>query len=206
MVNETRAPVHATAICRRRLPIPSAPRSASRAWRRSARSRDRPPARVNELYEVADSLSHQAGAHALRVGVDFLYNDDTITFPRTIRGSYSFSSLANFLAGTYNNSGYHADLRQQRCPADQSQCRLLRAGRVEGESASDAEHRPALRSGVPENHRHRDQQRVSRAPGLPGRLLRRAAPWCAAATDCFTIAFRCARWPTRCCRPETPPT
>ena len=26
---------------------------------------------------------YQAGAHAIRVGVDFLYNDDTITFPRT---------------------------------------------------------------------------------------------------------------------------
>ena len=40
------------------------------------------------------------------MGVDFLYNDDTITFPRTFRGSYSFSSLANFLTGTYNNSGF----------------------------------------------------------------------------------------------------
>ena len=38
--------------------------------------------------------------NAIRVGVDFLYNDDTITFPRTNRGSYSFSSLANFLSGT----------------------------------------------------------------------------------------------------------
>ena len=51
-------------------------------------------------------MSYQAGAHAIRVGVDFLYNDDMITFPRTYRGSYSFSSLANFLAGTYNSSGF----------------------------------------------------------------------------------------------------
>ena len=35
-----------------------------------------------------------------------LYNDDTITFPRSIRGSYTFSSLANFLAGVYNNAGF----------------------------------------------------------------------------------------------------
>ena len=35
-------------------------------------------------------------------GVDFLYNDDTITFLRTFRGSYTFSSLANFLTGTYS--------------------------------------------------------------------------------------------------------
>ena len=38
----------------------------------------------------------------LRAGVDFLYNDDTITFLRTFRGSYTFSSMANFLTGNYN--------------------------------------------------------------------------------------------------------
>jgi hypothetical protein len=65
-----------------------------------------PTARRNGLWEAADNLSHQAGAHALRAGIDFLYNDTTIVFPRSVRGSYSFSSLANFLSGTYNNSGF----------------------------------------------------------------------------------------------------
>ncbi len=65
-----------------------------------------PTGRVNRLYEGTDSLSVQHGANAIRVGVDFLYNDDTITYPRTIRGSYAFSSLANFLSGAYNNSGF----------------------------------------------------------------------------------------------------
>jgi hypothetical protein len=65
-----------------------------------------PTARRNTMFEVVDNLSHQVGAHALRAGVDVLYNDDTITFPRSIRGSYTFSSLANFLAGTYNNGGF----------------------------------------------------------------------------------------------------
>jgi outer membrane receptor protein involved in Fe transport len=63
-----------------------------------------PTRRVNTLYEVVDNLSHQAGAHALRAGIDILYNDDTITYPRSIRGAYSFSSLANFLAGAYNDT------------------------------------------------------------------------------------------------------
>ena len=40
-----------------------------------------PTGRLNKLYEIVDNLSHQAGAHALRAGVDFLYNDDTITYP-----------------------------------------------------------------------------------------------------------------------------
>ncbi len=65
-----------------------------------------PQARLNNLYQIVDNLSHQTGAHSLRVGGDFLYNDLTITFPQNARGSYSFSSLDNFLNGTYNNSGY----------------------------------------------------------------------------------------------------
>ncbi len=65
-----------------------------------------PTARVNKLYQIVDNLSHQAGAHALRVGVDFLHNSDTITYPRSIRGAYTFSSLASFLTGVYNNSGF----------------------------------------------------------------------------------------------------
>ena len=65
-----------------------------------------PTGRLNKLGEAVDSFSYQAGPHAIRVGTEFLYNDDTITFPRSYRGSYSFSSLANFLAGTYNTSGF----------------------------------------------------------------------------------------------------
>jgi hypothetical protein len=65
-----------------------------------------PTARVNKLFQIVNNVSHQAGAHALRAGVDFLFNDDAITYPRSNRGSYTFSSLANFLAGTYNNAGF----------------------------------------------------------------------------------------------------
>ena len=65
-----------------------------------------PTARLNRLYEAADNLSYRAGAHALRSGVTVLDNQDTITFPRSIRGSYSFASLAGFLSGAYNNSGF----------------------------------------------------------------------------------------------------
>jgi len=61
-----------------------------------------PTRRVNRMVQIADNLSHQAGAHALRAGVDVLFNDTTITFPRSYRGNYSFSSLANFLSGTYS--------------------------------------------------------------------------------------------------------
>lgn len=65
-----------------------------------------PTGRDNKLYELVDNLSYQAGAHAIRGGANLLYNSTTITFPRTLRGSYSFSSLANFRNGVYNNSGF----------------------------------------------------------------------------------------------------
>ena len=61
-----------------------------------------PTARYDRLYEIVDNLSHQAGAHALRAGADFLFNDLTITFPQSIRGSYAFSSLSNFQKGVYS--------------------------------------------------------------------------------------------------------
>jgi hypothetical protein len=61
-----------------------------------------PTRRKNTMYQIIDNVSHQAGAHALRAGVDAVFNDDTITYPRSVRGSYSFASLANFLHGAYN--------------------------------------------------------------------------------------------------------
>jgi hypothetical protein len=65
-----------------------------------------PTRRRNTLYQVVNNLSHQAGAHAVRGGVDFLFNDNRITFPRAVRGSYTFASLASFLSGVYNNAGF----------------------------------------------------------------------------------------------------
>jgi len=65
-----------------------------------------PQGRLNKLYEIVNNLSHQAGAHAFRVGGNFLYNCSRITFPRSLRGSYAFSALNSFLSGVYNNSGF----------------------------------------------------------------------------------------------------
>ncbi len=70
------------------------------------RSTSSPTGRLNYLYEAVDNLVMERGAHTFKTGIDFLFNDDTITFPQSLRGSYSFSSLANFLAGTYNSQGF----------------------------------------------------------------------------------------------------
>ena len=107
-----------------------------------------PTARLNKLGEVVDNLSYQAGAHAIRVGADFLYNDDTITFPRSIRGSYSFSSLANFLAGTYNNSGFTQTFANSVVAQTNPNVGFYAQDEWKVEPAPDAEPRPALRSAV----------------------------------------------------------
>jgi hypothetical protein len=65
-----------------------------------------PQERRNVLFQLVDNLSHQRGAHALRAGFDLLVNRTTIGFPRAYRGAYTFSSLASFLSGTYNNAGF----------------------------------------------------------------------------------------------------
>lgn len=58
-----------------------------------------PTARLNYLYELVDNLVLQRGAHTMKTGFDFLHNNDTITFPMSIAGSYTFASLAAFQAG-----------------------------------------------------------------------------------------------------------
>jgi len=65
-----------------------------------------PTSRLNSLYEVVDNLVLQRGAHTFKMGADFLFNRDTITFPQSIRGSYTFASLAAFNSGTYNTGGF----------------------------------------------------------------------------------------------------
>lgn len=65
-----------------------------------------PTARLNYLYEAVDNLVLQRGPHTIKTGVDFLFNDDTITFPMSIAGSYTFPSLNAFLASNTSYSTY----------------------------------------------------------------------------------------------------
>lgn len=65
-----------------------------------------PTARLNYLYEVVDNLVMQRGAHTVKTGVDFLFNRDTITFPQSIAGNYTFPSLSAFLNSTTGYASY----------------------------------------------------------------------------------------------------
>ena len=158
------------------------------------------------MYQVVNNLSHQAGAHALRAGVDFLYNDDSITYPRSVRGAYTFSSLANFLSRHLQQRRLHADVRRERRrrrPTRTSASTCRTSGSASSSLTLNA--RPALRPAVPRDDQHRHEQRVAARSASPGRRSPRGTRSCAAAPASSTIACRCARWPTRCSRPATPP-
>jgi outer membrane receptor protein involved in Fe transport len=60
-----------------------------------------PTARDIDLGEVVQNLTLLRGNHSLKAGVDLLRNRVTIAFPGALQGVYTFSSLANFVAGNY---------------------------------------------------------------------------------------------------------
>jgi len=62
-----------------------------------------PLARDIDLYELVNNVSTQRGAHSLKAGVDLLYNRVQISFPGALQGVYTFTSLNNFLSGTYSS-------------------------------------------------------------------------------------------------------
>ena len=129
-----------------------------------------PTRRENTMVQIVDNLSHRAGAHALRAGVDFLYNDDTITFLRTFRGSYTFSSLANFLTGTYN--GYAQTFGDPVVTQTNPNLGVYAQDEWRAGVAPDAEPRAALRPAVPRDDRHATRTTSRRASGSPGRRPR----------------------------------
>ena len=120
----------------------------------------RKPDQTHE-HDVSDRghVSHQAGAHALRAGVDFVFNDDTITYPRSLRGSYAFSSLANFLTGNY--SGFTQTFGDPVVSQTNPNVGMYVQDEWRVGIESDAESRPSLRPAVPRADRHRYQQRVA---------------------------------------------
>jgi len=61
-----------------------------------------PLARDINLFEAVDNVSTQVGDHSLKAGGSFLYNRLDILFPGAFQGVYNFTSLNNFLNGTYS--------------------------------------------------------------------------------------------------------
>ena len=90
-----------------------------------------PAARRNTLYQVVNNLSHQTGSHALRLGVDFIYNDDRITYPARLPRQLRLLVAGEFSRRRLQQRRLHADLRRIRRLTDQSEPRAARPGRVE---------------------------------------------------------------------------
>ena len=155
------------------------------------------------MYQVVDNLSHQAGAHALRAGVDFLFNDDTITYPAIV--SRQLHVLVAAELPDRQLQRLHPDLRRSGGVADESEHRDLRAGRVERRLAPDAEPRPSLRPAVSGTDQHRHQQRVAARRVRVVAVGVAAISWFAAAPGCSSTACRCVPSRTPSCRPATRP-
>ena len=64
-----------------------------------------PTGRDIDVWQVADNVSLRRGRHSMKAGIDIIYNRVNIEFPGTLYGTYSFSNLAGFLAGTYTTFG-----------------------------------------------------------------------------------------------------
>jgi hypothetical protein len=157
-----------------------------------------PTARLNRLFEIADTLAYQTGAHAIRVGGSFLYNNDTITFPRSFRGGYTFSSLANSLSGAYTNNGFTQTFANYVVPQSNPNA---------GFFAQD-EWKPlpslTLNLGIRYDLQYletivTDKNNISPRAGFAWSPFPSRRTVSAEATACFTIACRCVRWPMPSC-------
>jgi TonB dependent receptor len=62
-----------------------------------------PTGRNIDSFELVNNITHQHRAHSFKAGVDYLHERVRVDFPGALQGVYSFSNLANFLAGKYIN-------------------------------------------------------------------------------------------------------
>ncbi len=87
-----------------------------------------PQGRVNRMFQVVSNLSHQAGAHALRAGVDFILQRrlDHVSAldPRRLHVFVA----REFPGGRLQQLWLHPDVRRHRRLADQSEHRAVCAG------------------------------------------------------------------------------
>ena len=150
------------ATSRRRRPIRSARRSASRASRRSARSPAVRPARERTGAGREQPLV-SGRRHAIRAGVDVLYNDSTSRF-RARFAAVTASRIWRISSRARTAIPVHADVRHDRRLLANPQRRRLRAGRVEGRPASPPT-RCSLRPAVSRDHSTR-RDNVSPRVGL----------------------------------------
>jgi len=77
-----------------------------------------PTERDIDLYQFSDSFGAALGKHSVKGGAEMIYNDLDIDFPGATQGVYTFTNLANFLAGTYSQfqQAFGAPSQRQKNP------------------------------------------------------------------------------------------
>ena len=147
-------------------PIGPAVSIAGRGRLRHALRAARPAAREQAVPRSSTTCRIRPGRTRCALGVDFLYNDDTITYPRSIRGSYTFSSLANFLAGIYNNAGFTQTFGVTEVSQTNPNLGIYAQDEWKVAPRPDAERRRPLRPAVPRDDRHGREQCRRRESGF----------------------------------------
>ena len=103
-------------------------------------------------WQIADTVTMVRGAHKLKSGFDFQFDDILNYFPGFFSGSYTFRSLASFAGGRPNgaNEFYQQNFagaghHRRGDPSQHPGVLALRAGRVAAGARRHREPRPALR-------------------------------------------------------------
>ena len=165
----------------------------------------RRPARVNRMYQVVNNLSHRGGrAFAAR------RRRLPLQRRRHHLSAIGARQLHVFVDGEFpvrhlQQRRLRADLRRHQRGADQPEPRHLRAGRVEGHRRRSRSTPGCATTCSASRRSPPTPTTCRRGSASRGRRADRSARSCAAARACSTIACRCARWRTRCCRPAIRP-
>ena len=133
------------------------------------------PSTNNVTYSTySDDLTYTKGDHLLKVGVLVEHAFTSKLTATNSRGSYSFASLATFLAGNSRAVRRRAAGRQPRARAAEHPVWRLWPGRFQGELEVHPESRPALRDLHDPGRQERPRRLSARPPHLLGHRRRAA--------------------------------
>ena len=103
-----------------------------------------PQGRLNKMFQVVDNLSHQAGCARAARGRGFPVQRRHDHVPARRARQYTFSSMANFLTGVYNNAGFGQTFGELVIAQTNANIGIYAQDEWKAASTPDAESRRAL--------------------------------------------------------------